>query len=83
MKARAALLLACLPLPALAHSGHPEAAGLVAGLLHPLTGADHLLALLAVGIWSARQPARPALAFMLALAAQADEPFAQQGNAEQ
>ncbi|AVR96512.1 HupE/UreJ family protein [Pseudoduganella armeniaca] len=69
MRARAALLLAGLPLPALAHPGHLEAAGFVAGLLHPLTGPDHLLALLSVGIWCARQPARPAVAFMLALAA--------------
>jgi urease accessory protein len=28
-----------------------------AGLLHPLTGLDHLLAMLAVGIWSVRQSA--------------------------
>jgi urease accessory protein len=32
-----------------AHPGHAEA-GLGAGLLHPLTGPDHLLALLAVGL---------------------------------
>ena len=33
--------------PALAHPGHDF--GLTAGLLHPLTGADHLAAMLAVG----------------------------------
>ena len=40
--------------PALAHPGHagPDTVGLLAGLLHPL-GADHLLAMLAVGLWSA------------------------------
>jgi urease accessory protein len=44
-------------LPAAAHPGHAagEAAGLMAGLLHPLTGLDHLLALLALGLWSRRQ----------------------------
>jgi urease accessory protein len=38
--------------PASAHVGG-HGAGIVAGLLHPLTGADHLLALLGVGIWAA------------------------------
>lgn len=36
--------------PAMAHPGHEF--GFVPGLLHPLTGADHLLAMLAVGLWS-------------------------------
>lgn len=31
------------------------------GLLHPFTGADHLLAMLSAGIWSARQPQGGAL----------------------
>ena len=48
-----AILLAA-SLPALAHPGHVEM-GFADGLLHPLTGADHLLALLAAGIWSVRQ----------------------------
>lgn len=48
-----AMLLAA-SLPALAHPGHVEM-GFADGLLHPLTGADHLLALLAAGIWSVRQ----------------------------
>ncbi|MFA5951787.1 MAG: HupE/UreJ family protein [Hyphomicrobium sp.] len=41
--------------PALAHTGLPghEHAGLAAGLLHPLNGLDHLLAMVAVGLWSA------------------------------
>lgn len=43
-----------LALPALAHPGHLET-GFTAGLLHPLTGLDHLLALLAVGMWSRAQ----------------------------
>lgn len=49
------VLFALLPVliagPAAAHTG-AGAAGLLAGLSHPLLGADHLLAMLAVGLWS-------------------------------
>lgn len=38
--------------PAAAHTGHGETSGLVAGLQHPVFGPDHLLAMLAVGLWS-------------------------------
>ncbi|MCS6854774.1 MAG: HupE/UreJ family protein [Elioraea sp.] len=38
--------------PAAAHTGHGDTAGLVSGLLHPLTGLDHLAAMLAVGLWA-------------------------------
>ena len=38
--------------PALAHTAGGGTAGLVAGLLHPVLGADHLLAMAAVGLWS-------------------------------
>lgn len=38
--------------PAMAHTGHGETSGLVAGLMHPVAGPDHLLAMLAVGLWS-------------------------------
>jgi urease accessory protein len=48
------LAVLMLALPAAAHPGHEES-GLAAGLLHPLTGLDHLLALLALGLWSGRQ----------------------------
>ena len=37
--------------PALAHTNRDVGAGLLSGLLHPLTGLDHLLAMVAVGIW--------------------------------
>lgn len=45
---------------ALGHSGHAEAGhtGLVAGLLHPLLGLDHLLAMAAIGLWSGHQRGR-------------------------
>ncbi|MBB3104826.1 HupE/UreJ family protein [Azomonas macrocytogenes] len=49
------LALALLPGAAFAHAGH-DGNGLIAGLLHPFTGADHLLAMLAIGIWAALQP---------------------------
>ena len=65
-----ALALACGA--ASAHPGH-DVQGLVHGLTHPL-GLDHLLAMVAVGAWSARAlPARRAVlgpvVFMLALLA--------------
>lgn len=44
--------LAALAAPAMAHTGHDHVFGLGAGLVHPLTGADHLLAMVAVGLWS-------------------------------
>jgi urease accessory protein len=49
-----ALLLAALaPAPALAHAGHDIGQNLMAGLLHPLTGVDHLLMIIAVSAWAA------------------------------
>ena len=43
----AALLAAPL---AMAHPGHETTTGFVSGVMHPLSGLDHLLAMLAVGI---------------------------------
>jgi len=40
--------------PALAHPGHASDT-LAAGLMHPLTGLDHLLAMLAVGVAAAQR----------------------------
>lgn len=40
--------------PASAHEQADAGSGLAAGLLHPLTGADHLIAMVAVGIWGAQ-----------------------------
>ncbi|WP_077003383.1 HupE/UreJ family protein [Variovorax sp. KK3] len=49
------LLIAALPLAAAAHSGADAGLhhGFAAGFLHPLTGPDHLAAMVAVGLWSA------------------------------
>lgn len=51
-----ALISALMLLPGLAsaHTGHTDA-GWMAALLHPVTGTDHLLALLAVGLLASRQ----------------------------
>ena len=39
--------------PALAHTGaQPHVHGLAAGLWHPVSGLDHLLAMTAVGVWA-------------------------------
>jgi hydrogenase/urease accessory protein HupE len=64
---RIVALLASLLLPALAqaHPGH-GAGGLVDGFSHPLLGWDHLLAMLAVGIWAAQQRGRAVWAIPLA-----------------
>lgn len=49
-----AIALLLIPALALAHPGHDES-GLVAGISHPLGGLDHLLAMVAVGLWAAQQ----------------------------
>ena len=57
LPASAALLLLSA-LPASAHSALGQSSGFLQGLSHPLTGADHLLAMVAVGIWAAWLGAR-------------------------
>jgi urease accessory protein len=44
--------------PAWAHTGRDLLAGYAGGFLHPLAGPDHVLMMLAVGLWAAR-PADP------------------------
>jgi len=55
-------LVACavLPAPASAHIVRGEAIGFVSGFLHPISGWDHIIAMVAVGIWGA-QLGRPAV----------------------
>ncbi|KAB2846535.1 MAG: HupE/UreJ family protein [Hyphomicrobiaceae bacterium] len=48
-----AIVTSIMASPALAHTGAGHTHGLLAGLMHPIGGADHLLAMLAIGIWSA------------------------------
>ena len=42
------------PIAALAHPGHAGAVGLVHGFVHPVTGIDHVLAMIAVGVLAAQ-----------------------------
>ncbi|MBE1206467.1 HupE/UreJ family protein [Aminobacter carboxidus] len=56
MLKRLALAVSLLSLsvaPALAHLNHQEHGSLLAGVSHPLFGADHILAMVAVGLWAA------------------------------
>lgn len=38
---------------AFAHEGHDRSVGFMSGLLHPISGIDHLLVIVLVGFWSA------------------------------
>jgi urease accessory protein len=49
----ALLPLLLLATPALAHSGHGAAGGFLGGFTHPLMGPDHVIAMVAVGMWGA------------------------------
>jgi urease accessory protein len=53
-----ALLIVTLMLiasePVLAHEQGGQARGFLTGALHPLSGADHVLAMIAVGLWGAQ-----------------------------
>ncbi len=51
--AAATILFAALASPAFAHPGPLAHGSLAAGLAHPLQGLDHVLAMLAVGLWAA------------------------------
>ncbi|MCY7307011.1 MAG: HupE/UreJ family protein [Rhodoferax sp.] len=46
-----ALTLFVVGAGAQAHTGQETTAGFISGFLHPVTGFDHLLAMVAVGIW--------------------------------
>ncbi|MFU8790302.1 MAG: HupE/UreJ family protein [Methylobacter sp.] len=57
----------CFVSPSLyAHTGGAIDHSLISGLLHPLTGIDHLLVLLAVGLIAAKQGGKALWAFPLA-----------------
>jgi len=48
-----AAALACVPALAQAHEETGQAAGFLSGLAHPVSGLDHVLAMIAVGLWGA------------------------------
>ena len=52
------LLVLIVPTLALAHPGHGSTSGLAAGLAHPITGLDHLAAMIGVGLWAAQRGGR-------------------------
>ena len=51
-------LLVFAPAAALAHTGHDDASGLAHGFVHPMTGIDHVLAMVAVGLLAAQYSGR-------------------------
>lgn len=55
LAAGAALALSALPAVAHAHTFGAHDAGFVHGFLHPVGGLDHLLAMVAVGLWAAQR----------------------------
>jgi urease accessory protein len=55
------ILSTLLPMAAQAHPGHEIHAGFMMGLLHPLTGWDHLTVLLCLGVLAAGRGARLAI----------------------
>ena len=58
-----------LPAMAWAHADHATAAGFLSGITHPLSGLDHLLAMLAVGIWASQCGGRALWAWPVAFVA--------------
>jgi urease accessory protein len=85
-----AAILAVTAAPAFAHLNPEEHGSFMAGLTHPLSGADHMLAMIAVGLWAAQIGGRArwtvptafvsvmAIGFMLALTG-APLPFVEPG----
>jgi len=47
------LLFTLMPLTAMAHTGVGTLGGLVSGMKHPVSGLDHIVAMVAVGLWGA------------------------------
>jgi urease accessory protein len=54
MKRLLPIALILSPVAAQAHSGHAATISFFSGVAHPLGGMDHLLAMLAVGIWASQ-----------------------------
>ncbi len=53
MRSLAMLLLVLLPATASAHTGAGSIGGFVSGFKHPIGGLDHIVAMVAVGLWGA------------------------------
>src|SRR5262245_63022714 len=69
------LILICIALigglvsPALAHTGVGQTDSFASGIAHPLHGTDHVLAMLAVGVWGALAGGRAIWVWPMALLA--------------
>lgn len=61
-----AVVAAFAPTLAFAHSGHVDGVGLAHGFLHPVSGIDHVLAMVAVGVLAAQLGRRALWALPLA-----------------
>ena len=46
-------VIAALVSPALAHTGLGQTSSFASGIAHPIHGADHILAMVAIGLWAA------------------------------
>lgn len=68
-----AIFFVLAPAAALAHPGHDGAGGLMYGFVHPVTGIDHVLAMIAVGVLAAQYGGRALwlvpMSFLVAMAA--------------
>ena len=92
MRALLALLLIAVPTAAFAHTGHGDTSGFLHGFMHPVGGLDHILAMVAVGVFAFVLGGRAlwlvplsfvgmmAVGFMLGVA-QIDVPFVELGIA--
>jgi urease accessory protein len=69
------LILICVALtgafvsPALAHTGVGQTNSFASGIAHPLSGADHILAMVAAGLWGVLRGGRAIWAWPLAFVA--------------
>jgi urease accessory protein len=52
MRALLTLILIGLPTAVFAHSGHGDSSGFMHGFMHPVGGIDHILAMVAVGVFA-------------------------------
>ena len=64
-----ALMLAGVAAPAFAHTGHETGIPFLAGALHPFSGADHIAAMVSVGLWAAAAGGRRVWAWPAAFVA--------------
>ncbi len=69
LRAAAALGAMLAPTAAFAHVGHGSTVGFVHGFVHPVTGLDHVLAMIAVGLFAANLGGRALWAVPLSFVA--------------